>query len=207
MIYRKQYIWLFVGAVVILPITVFAIVKWYENNYQRLPVLGGNDHIIAGFTMRDQQGNSTGLESWEDKIVVADFFFTHCPTICPKMTRNLKRVQERFINDNIILINSFTVDPERDSVSRLSAYASQFNISGNWKLLTGDKTEIYRLARKSFLITATDGDGGPNDFIHSDKLVLIDKHKRIRGFYGGTSEAEVDQLIRDIQKLKKEKRK
>ena len=204
MIYRQHYIWLFVGAVVIFPIMVFAIVKWLENNYQRLPVLGGNDHFISGFTMKDHQGQFTTAESWEDKIVVADFFFTHCPSICPGMTKNLKRVQERFMNDSILLINSFTVDPERDSVTRLLSYATQFNISGNWKLLTGDKTEIYRLARKSFLITATDGDGGPNDFIHSDKLVLVDKQKRIRGFYSGTSDVEVDQLISDIQKLKEE---
>ncbi len=205
MIRKKYSIWFFVAAVILVPVIAFGLVKWYENNFQQLPVYGGNDHTIADFMMTDQHGDIATKKSWENKIVVADFFFTHCPTICPRMTKNLKKVQDRFNNDPQILIVSFTVDPERDSAARLQSFATKFNISDtNWQLLTGDKRDIYRLARKSFLVTATDGDGGPNDFIHSDKLVLIDQKLQIRGFYDGTNEAEVNQLTRDIRKLKNE---
>jgi protein SCO1 len=203
----KNTIWLFVIAVVCLPVGVFSVVNWYEGNFRDLPVYGEERHTIGDFQMTDQHGNTISENSWKNKIVVADFFFTHCPTVCPKMTKNLKTVQASFLNDPGILIQSFTVDPERDNVDRLANYASQFSIGGDqWSLLTGDKKEIYRLARKSFLVTATDGDGGPEDFIHSDKLVLIDAQKRIRGFYDGTSVSETRQLIKDINKLKNQTR-
>jgi protein SCO1/2 len=113
-------------------------------------------------------------------------------------------VQKAVKNDPALLITSFSIDPERDSVARLKAYATRFNVTGQWFLLTGEKKTIYRLARNSFMVTATDGDGGANDFIHSEKLVLVDKSGQIRGFYDGTSETAVRQLIRDIQKLKAE---
>jgi len=120
------------------------------------------------------------------------------------MTNSLKKVQQAFKEDEI-LIRSFSVDPERDSVAQLRKYAGQFGINtSNWELLTGDKKEIYKFARNGFMIVATDGDGGPNDFIHSEKLVLIDKQKRIRGYYDGTSGNQVKQLIADIKKLKHE---
>jgi protein SCO1/2 len=103
-----------------------------------------------------------------------------------------------------LLINSFTVDPERDSVGQLKSYAGKMDIHDNWQLITGEKKEIYKLARKSLLVVATDGDGGPNDFIHSELLVLVDQAKRIRGFYNGTDDAEVNNLLRDIKRLEKE---
>lgn len=204
--FRKKYsIWIFVAAVVVIPVISFCAVKWFENNFQSLPVYGDNAHTIDDFEMRDQHGNLITKKTWDNKIVVVDFFFTHCPTVCPRMTNNLKKVQEEFKNDPLLHIASFTVDPERDSSGSLLSFAAKFKISdANWDLLTGDKQDIYRLARKGFLVTATDGDGGPNDFIHSDKLVLIDKKQQIRGFYNGTDEAEVTRLIRDIRKLKKD---
>ena len=117
----------------------------------------------------------------------------------------MKLVNEEFKNDNSILLNSFSVDPERDSATQLKTYADRFGIvTAKWDLLTGDKREIYKLARNSFMIVATDGDGGPNDFIHSERLVLIDAQKRIRGYYDGTSDKEVKQLVNDIKKLKHE---
>jgi protein SCO1/2 len=202
---RKYSIWFFVAVVVLLPVLAFAVVTWYEMNYRPLPVFGGDQHTIADFKMTNQKGEIITSKDWEGKIIVVDFFFTHCPTICPKMTRSLKTVQQRILNDDQIEINSFSVDPERDSVKRLAFYASQFEIKNdNWNLLTGSKKDIYRLARKSFLVVATDGDGGPNDFIHSDKLVLIDTQKRIRGFYDGTNDSEITQLIKDIRKLQTE---
>lgn len=202
---KKHFIWLFVAAIVVLPLSVFAVVYWYQSNYQALPVLGEEGHTVADFKMINQDGKIITVTDWKDKITVVDFFFTHCTSICPRMTRNLKTVQHAYGSDDQILLNSFSVDPERDSVERLHVYALQFGINKNWNLLTGNKKEIYRLARKSFLVVATDGDGGPADFIHSDNMVLIDKQKRIRGFYNGTDETETAQLIKDIKKLKTER--
>ena len=202
---KKYSIWLFVAAVVILPLTVFAVVKWFENTYTPLPVLGGENHRIADFRLTNHDNSLASLKNWDGKIVVADFFFTRCPVICPKMTRSLKNVQALYGGDAELVFTSFTVDPEADSVQRLQEYAKKMDIRNNWKLVTGNKKEIYKLARKSFLVTATDGDGGPDDFIHSELLILVDKQKRIRGYYNGTVKAEVDDLALDIARLKKEK--
>jgi protein SCO1 len=200
--WRKFNIWLFIGVVVLLPSTVFAVINWYERTVQSLPVLINNEHTIAGFELTNQRGNKSTTEEWKDKIIVANFFFTHCPVICPKMTANLKEVQEVFKGEENLMFISFSVDPERDSVAQLKKFAKRFNLDErNWQLLTGPKKEIYRLARKSFQVVATDGDGGDDDFIHSDQLILIDTKKRIRGYYEGTEEKEAAQLIKDIKKL------
>lgn len=199
---QKVTIWLFVAVVVLLPIAVFAVVKWYENHFSPLPVLGPENHRVSNFLFEDQKGKTVSLTDWENKIVVANVFFTHCPSICPKMTYQLKRVQA--YADKDILISSFSVDPGRDSIAKLRTYAEQFGIKDRWHLLTGEKIALYRFVRKDLMIVATDGDGGPNDFIHSDNLVLIDPLKRIRGFYKGTDEKEVNRLIKDIKKLKAE---
>lgn len=204
---KKYSIWFFVAVVVLLPMCVFAVVKWYEHSFTKLPVLGGDNHTISDFKLVNQYGSTTSLHDWEGKITVNNFFFTHCPSICPKMVRNLKNVQQLLGGDSELLINSFTVDPERDSVAQLKSYALRMDIQNNWQLITGDKKQIYKLARKSFLVVATDGDGGPDDFIHSEMLVLVDKQKRIRGFYSGTSEEEAKSLLRDIKRLEKEYKK
>ena len=202
---RKFNIWLFVAVVVVLPLSVYAVVNWYERSVQALPVLISKTHTIADYRLVNQLGKESSIKNWEGKIVVANFFFTHCPYVCPKMTNNLKKVQKANVGDKNLLFVSFSVDPERDSSEQLQKFARRFNIDeGNWQLLTGSKKEIYRLARKSFQVIATDGDGGENDFIHSDQLVLIDAQKRIRGYYEGTEEKETDQLIKDIKKLENE---
>jgi protein SCO1/2 len=139
---------------------------------QGLPVLGPESHVIGNFRFRDQKGQVIDNEMWEGKIVVADFFLTSCPSICPKIVYQLKRVQA--YADKNILISSFTVDPERDSIATLKLYADRMGIGPNWLLLTGEKIGLYRFARKDLMIVATDGDGGPNDFFHSENLVLID---------------------------------
>jgi protein SCO1/2 len=196
---------LFIAIVVVFPLTVFAVVNWYERSVQTLPVLVNNKHTIADFELTNQQGNKSTTEEWSGKIVVANFFFTHCPVVCPKMTANLKKVQQAFAKNKNLLLISFSVDPERDSVAQLKKFAERFNIDeSNWQLLTGSKKEIYRLARKSFQVIATDGDGGANDFIHSDNLILIDAKKSIRGYYEGTEDKEIIQLIKDIKKLEHE---
>lgn len=200
---RKYYLWVFTAVVIALPLGVYGLISLYQSRFQPLPVLGPKGHVIAGFQFQDQQGRTVSSQDWNGKIVVANYFFTHCPSICPKMLYQLKRVQAYTGIDNL-LITSFSVDPERDSVPRLQEYAAKHEVLKNWRLLTGDKKRLYRLARNSFLITATDGDGGPEDFIHSDRLVLIDTQKRIRGFYNGTAEDDVNALISDIKKLAKE---
>ena len=203
----------FLIAVFVLPVIAYMLISWYENKLQKLPVLGkpeqvngkSIDHTIAAFSFTDQDGNRYNKSFWKNKIVVADFFFTHCPTICPKMTNSLKQLRAAYKNDETVLINSFTVDPENDQPEVLKNYADKFNLDQQgWKLLTGDKKEIYKLARNSFFITATDGDGGPGDFIHSQYLVLVDTQGRIRGYYDGTNDTETSQLIQDIKKLKHE---
>lgn len=201
--WRKFNVWGFVAVVVFLPIAVFGVVQFAQQRYQPLPILGPAGHSIAPFTFTNQTGDTVGLEDWKGKIVVANFFFTHCPSICPKMTYNLKRIQAYSGVKNMSL-NSFSVDPERDSVAQLASFSRVFEIGGDWNLFTGDKKELYRMARKSFMITATDGDGGPDDFIHSENLVLIDGQGRIRGYYRGTDEPSINNLIKDIQKLDRE---
>lgn len=200
--------------VFVLPVAAYAIMNWYENKVEPLPVFGpvinsgGKSiaHTISDFSMTNQDGLTVSTADWKNKIIVANFFFTHCPAVCPKLTNSLKNVQEKFPADTQLLFNSFSVDPVRDSAWALKQYSTRFNLdTHNWHLLTGDKKEIYKLARNSFMVVATDGDGGPEDFIHSEKLVLIDKQKRIRGYYTGTDATEVNRLIQDIKKLKNEK--
>ena len=204
---KKSTIIFFAIMVFIIPVSAWALLNWYEKKVQVLPIMGKTQqHRIGDFHLTNQEGQLKTTADWNNKIVIADFFFSHCPSICPKMTKSLKKIQEFFKTDTEIIISSFTVDPERDSSAQLKKYARQYNLdTRNWNLLTGDKKEIYKLARNSFMIVATDGDGGPEDFIHSENLVLVDKQKRIRGYYDGTSDTEVNQLISDIKKLQYEK--
>ncbi len=196
---------IFVLLVFILPASAWALLNWYEKKIQVLPVMGTKGHSIGNFRLLNQDGDTITTDDWKDKIIIADFFFSHCPTICPQMTKNLKKIQSACQLNPDLSIASFTVDPERDLPAQLQQYASKYEIdTHNWNFLTGDKKEIYKLARNSFMIVATDGDGGTDDFIHSEKLVLVDGKKRIRGYYDGTSTKEVNQLIADIKKLQNE---
>jgi len=210
---NKFYLRLFVVLVFLLPIMANFAMNWINKNYTAPPILGPvtNEHgkiayhTIADFSLKNQDDKEISQADWNEKVLVADFFFSHCPSVCPKMTKNLKALQRRLKDDDNFHIYSFSIDPERDSVGRLKQYVQQQEIDNhNWDLLTGSKQDIYRLARNSFMIVATDGDGGPTDFIHSEKFVLIDKHKRIRGYYEGTKESELEKLILDIKKLEHE---
>ena len=160
-------------------------------------------HKIKDFSMKNQNGETITQEFYNDKIYVADFFFTTCPTICPIMTENMGYVQEKIKNDSDVLLLSFSVTPEIDSVKQLKKYALEKNvIDSKWNLVTGNKKDIYNLARTSYLVAKTNGDGGKYDMIHTENFVLVDKEKRIRGFYDGTNSKEMDQLLNDIKILK-----
>ena len=160
-------------------------------------------HKIQDFSMKNQNGETITQEFYNDKIYVADFFFTTCPTICPIMTENMGYIQEKIKNDSDILLLSFSVTPEIDSVEQLKKYALEKNvIDSKWNLVTGNKKDIYNLARTSYLVAKTNGDGGKYDMIHTENFVLVDKEKRIRGFYDGTNSKEMNQLLNDIKILK-----
>jgi len=160
------------------------------------------NHKVGEFSLTDQDGKTVTPTDFEGKIYVTDFFFVTCPTICPKMTDQMLRVYEEFNENSDILLLSHTVMPEEDSVPVLKEYANKFNISSEkWKLVTGDKKHIYGLARKTYFAAVTEGDGGVDDFIHTENFVLVDKEKRLRGFYDGTSKKDVDRLIKDIYTL------
>lgn len=159
-------------------------------------------HRVDAFSLINQEGKSITEKDYQNKIYVTDFFFVTCPTICPKMTKQMIRVYDEFKSNDDFLLLSHTVMPENDSVPVLKEYAVKNNIDANkWNLVTGDKKQIYDLARKTYFAAITEGDGGVDDFIHTENFVLIDKEKRIRGFYDGTSENDVDRLINDIYTL------
>ncbi len=160
-------------------------------------------HSIADFKLVNQNGDTITQNTYANKIYVADFFFTTCPSICPVMTANLAEVQDEFKDDNEVLLLSHSVTPEIDSVAQLKKYAVEKGvIDQKWNLVTGDKKQIYELARKSYMAVMDDGDGGAYDMIHTENFMLIDKERRIRGYYDGTNKEEVEKLIRDIEILK-----
>ena len=158
-------------------------------------------HTIADFSLTNQNGKTITQEDYTNKIYVADFFFTTCLTICPIMTKNMVEIQNR--TDDDILLLSHSVTPSLDSVETLKNYAIEKGVDDSkWNLVTGDKKQIYELARKSYLAVKTDGDGGPFDMIHTENMVLVDQKKRIRGFYDGTKTEDIEQLLNDIKILK-----
>lgn len=162
-------------------------------------------HKIADFELYNQNGDTITQADYKDKIYIADFFFTTCPTICPIMTGNMLKIQEQLKNDPDILLLSHTVIPVADSVPQLKKYALEKGVNDEkWNLVTGDKKQIYELARKSYLATKSDGDGGPYDMIHTENFILVDKEKRIRGFYDGTNSEAIEELMEDIKTLKAE---
>lgn len=165
------------------------------------------DHVIGNFNLIDQDGKTVTPIDFKDKIYVADFFFTRCGTICPIMTVNMSTLQKKFINNSDIKFLSHSVTPVMDSVPVLKNYANAHGaISGKWHITTGSKKVIYNLARKNYFSVLDEGDGGVQDFIHTEQFVLVDKKKRIRGFYDGTNQKEIKQLIKDIQLLINEKK-
>ncbi|HEX8516852.1 MAG TPA: SCO family protein [Bacteroidia bacterium] len=162
-------------------------------------------HTIPEFNFTDQDGRSISGKDLEGSVYVTDFFFTTCHSICPVMSRQMERVYNKFKGNYEVKFLSHTVDPEIDSVKQLKEYATRHNAdSRQWMFVTGDKKQLYGVARTGYFLDAQEGDGGPDDFIHTQNFALIDKDKRIRGYYDGTDSTDVDQLIKDIDLLLKE---
>ncbi|MCR9183018.1 MAG: SCO family protein [Flavobacteriaceae bacterium] len=210
-------------AVVMLVLSVIIITAIYSilNPQPKLPVYQPNMvnaelvdstkqhikkyHTIADFSLLNQNGEIITQKDYENKIYIADFFFTTCPTICPIMTDNMVKLQEILKDQNDVLLLSHTVTPEIDSVSVLKAYAEKKGVNDTkWNLVTGDKEHIYDLARKSYLVAKYEPFDGAYDMIHTENFVLVDAKRRIRGFYDGTNWDEMEELLKDLEILKQE---
>lgn len=205
----------------VISIIIIAIIYNTLNVYQPLPIYQPTMvstelvdstiqhqkkyHKIADFSLTNQNGKTITQKDYKDKIYVADFFFTTCQTICPIMTTNMAKIQKELINDDEVMLLSHSVTPEIDTVAQLKRYAIKKGVNDKkWNLVTGDKKEIYKLARKSYLAVKDNGDGGPFDMIHTENFMLIDKKRQIRGFYDGTNSEDINRLINDILVLKEE---
>ena len=163
-------------------------------------------HTIADFSFTNQNGKTITQKDYEGKIYVADFFFTTCGTICPKMTSNLEEVQKAIINNPKVMLLSHTVFPEVDTVEALKAYAIKHGVvDSKWNLVTGDKKEIYAMARKSYLAVKLGKPSELYDMVHTENFVLVDAKRRVRGFYDGTKKEDIQKLIEDINFLSNEK--
>jgi len=163
------------------------------------------DHTIADFELTNQNGQKITNKNYKDKIYVADFFFTRCQTICINMAYNMGELQNLYKKDTDIMFLSHSVTPVIDSVTVLKEYADRKGvIDGKWNITTGAKTHIYELARKSYFAVLDEGTGDENDFIHTEQFVLVDKEKRIRGYYDGTEKEDMEKLKKDIVLLKEE---
>ena len=213
---RSTLIFLFFFSIIFIPVLYF-LVKPKEE----LPVYNPVDvnprlvddsvkhisrnHRISDFNLINQNGEVITKEDFEGKIYIADFFFTRCQTICPIMAVNMKDLQEEFKSDPDLKFLSHSVTPVMDSVPILRAYADKNEaIDGKWEITTGDKRHIYELARKSYFAVLDEGDGGDQDFIHTEQFILVDQEGQIRGFYDGTEKEEMQRIIDDISILNRE---
>jgi len=188
-----------------------------KNRYKPLPVFGpkqlaktyhrvkGKDipdtiyHTISDFSLTDQNGDRVSLNTFQNKIIVAGFFYTRCQTVCKVMNRYVSELDQAYAKNKLVNFVSITVDPEHDTPPVLTGYAKTFKASPKWLFLTGDTATIFNLARNGFLVNAVQA--GNNEFIYSDKLILVDPDKRIRGYYTGASTADVTKLTDEIKVL------
>lgn len=162
-------------------------------------------HTIADFSFINQNGDTITQKNYDGKIYVADFFFTTCGSICPKMTTNLEDVQKAVLNNPKVMLLSHTVFPEVDSVSVLKEYAIKHHVvDSKWNLVTGDKKEIYTMARKSYLAVKLGRPDQLYDMVHTENFVLVDQKRRVRGFYDGTNKEDIKRLLEDIEFLSQE---
>ena len=203
---------------IVLIITFLSFVSCKQLTQKQLPIINPSDinpelvdrnlqktnknHTVSNFELINQNGKIITQEDYKNKIYVADFFFTRCPSICPIMTKNIGKLQKEFLNNNEVKFLSLSVTPDIDSVTVLRQYATVNGvIDTKWNITTGNKKHIYELARKSYFAVVEKGDGGLQDFIHTPNFILVDKKKQIRGIYDGTDDDQILQLIDDIKYL------
>lgn len=207
---------------VIAPVMVLLMGLTGCSETDKLPILGEREviskqvdgktvtdsvyHTIPDFKFVSQDGDTVTAATVKDKIYVADFFFTSCPTICPKMKTQLKRVYERFRTNPNVLLLSHTIDPVHDSVAALKAFAQELGVTGkSWLFVTGDRDKIYDIGQNSYMVTAQEDASAPGGVVHSGAFILVDKDRHIRGIYDGTTVDGVDKLMADMDKLLAEK--
>lgn len=201
----------------LLPLTAFFIFRYFGDKVQIMPrhyyMDSTRSHVedgkiitdtvwrkVANINLQNQLGDSVSLDSLKGKVLVANFFFTRCPSICPKLTSNIHKLQESFKKSpGYVHFLSFSVDSERDSVPALKKYADKFNIDhSNWWLLTGSKKTIYDFALNEVKLGLQDGEGVDSNFIHTPKFVLMDRNRVIRGYYNGLDSTDMLRLLDDV---------
>jgi protein SCO1 len=209
---------LFFGVLLVFSIIVISLFYTALKPKKSLPIFNPSDvnpelvdttvqyiskyHTIANFSFTNQNGRTITQKDYEGKIYVADFFFTTCKSICPKMTTNLVDVQKAFLDNPKVKLLSFSVMPDVDNVSVLKEYAKINGVvDSKWNLVTGDKKAIYTMARKSYLAVKQGKPDEQYDMVHTENFVLVDSKKRVRGFYDGTNKEEIQRLIGDIKWL------
>ena len=202
---------LVIAAIAVLSIAACSGGKEQAHEDAKLPYMGrhdysGNDtvyHTIADFKFLNQDSNWVTNETFKGKMYIADFFFTTCPTICPKMDAQMLRIYDSIQNDDDIALLSYTIDPKHDSVAVLREFAEKLGVtSDKWQFLTGDKDEIYKLGQTSYMVSASEDPSEPGGYIHSGAFILVDKDRRIRGIYDGTIPDKVNILLHDIEVLR-----
>ncbi|WP_144604141.1 SCO family protein [Algoriphagus algorifonticola] len=203
--------------ILLIPVLIIMFLRGFGNNEYDLPIFYQNgvenpfrectfedstQHYIPEFTFVNQDGENVGRKDMEGKITIVDFFFTSCPSICPVMSKEMERVNDMFREEPRVQIMSISIDPEYDTPEILQEYAQKHNAtSDKWQFLSGPVDETYQLARCGFILPALDGMGVPDDFVHSDKFVLVDELGRIRGYYSGTNREDVDLLMLETKVL------
>lgn len=215
---------IFIGVFLVFSIIVISLFYGALKPKKSLPIFNPSDvnpelvdstvqyiskyHTIADFSFTNQNGKTITQKDYEGKVYVADFFFTTCKSICPKMTTNLVDVQKAFLDNPKVKLLSFSVMPDVDNVSVLKEYAKINGvIDSKWNLVTGDKKEIYTMARKSYLAVKQGKPEEQYDMVHTENFVLVDSKKRVRGFYDGTNKVEILRLIEDINWLLEDEKK
>jgi protein SCO1 len=174
-----------------------------------LPILGERDmingdtayHTIPDFSFMDQDSNMVTNATYKDKIYVVDFFFTSCPTICPKVTAQMLRLYDKYKDNDQIMLLSHTIDVKHDTIPKLKFYADKLNVKApKWRFVTGAKDSIYRIANDYFSVAKEDPNT-PGGFDHSGRLILVDSKKMVRAFCDGTDEVDVTRFMEDIDFL------
>lgn len=196
---------LIVGIILLGPLVWGLLWKYSKTSYHKLPIMGSVEMTgdttpwrIPNFSFIDQNGDSVTQRDFEGKVYVANFFFATCPDVCPRMNRNLHMVYDKFKKEPLLKFISHSVHPEHDSVPVLAEYASKLQVdSDKWHFVTGRKKDIYTIAEESYRALTVEGDK-PSNFIHSDKLILVDKEKHIRGIYDSQDYKEILRLQDDI---------